>query len=103
LQSLELNGSGITDEGLQYLVGFEHLESLSLSSVEISDGGLLNFRSLTNLHVLTLRETKVTDRGLDALKGLRLTSLDVRRSAVTPDGVARFRGGDTELVVLGPK
>ena len=102
LESLELNGSSITDDGLKYLQGLNNLKSLGLSSVEITDDGLERLQGLKRLEVLTLHDTKITDRGLDSLRGLPLESLDIKRTAVTAEAIARLRKQHPEISVIGP-
>lgn len=66
-----LAGSSVQDDDLTVLESFANLEWLNLSTTHITDRGLERLASLTNLS--------------------SLSTLDLRFSSVTPEGVARLK------------
>jgi len=67
IQSLNLSGSQITDEGLQSLPRLPGLHEISLHNTKIGDAGLARVGALKHLRQLNLLHTKVTDAGIEAL------------------------------------
>src|SRR4030042_1383652 len=79
LQSLGLNGTNVTDAGLEHLKGLTELTRLALYDTKVSDLGLRHLKGLTHLKRLCIRGTdphvrscgtKVPDAELEHLKGL---------------------------------
>ncbi len=92
LKKLSLINTVITDKGLAHLKGLTHLETLDLSATKITDQGLANLKGLANLRELNLGLTKITDAGLDHLKGLtQLRKLDLFLTKVTADRVRELQ------------
>lgn len=115
LEVLDLGGSKTTDLGIEKLAGLGKLRDLNLSRTAAGPAGLAGIAKLpierlnlwrakrTNdeamapltamrtLRSLDLSETAVSDRGLAALGGMPLEQLYLRGTAVTAEGVARFR------------
>lgn len=86
LESLELCGNELGDEGIEALLGgtFTRLQSLRLSYNDISDAGarmLAETKSLPRLRELNLRRNRIADAGIRALCSGdfpdRLTSLNL--------------------------
>jgi hypothetical protein len=83
LQRLFLDGTLITDAGLEPLEGLTGLIELSLSHTSVKDAALIHLKGLTNLQWLSLAGTCITDAGLarlgeaSRLKGLRLADTEV--------------------------
>ncbi|MGA2257086.1 MAG: hypothetical protein ABSG53_20735 [Thermoguttaceae bacterium] len=67
LQDLELEDTKITDAGLEHLKGCRQLEYLSLTGTPIADAGLVRLEAMSQLKRLWLEGTKVTDVGLKKL------------------------------------
>ena len=67
---LVIQGSKITDGGLENLSGLVNLRHLDLEGTPISDAGLVHLRGLKRLWELKLADTNVTDAGMDHLTGL---------------------------------
>ncbi len=91
LTALYLGQTNITDDGLKHLSRLANLESLNLSGTQISDEGLKHLSSLTNLKSLLLDGTHVSDDGLKHLSGLtslQIVSLD--GTNVSDDGLKRL-------------
>ena len=65
-----LDGTQVTDAGLEHLKGLTRLQSLDLSGTQVTDAGLEHLKGLTQLQWLSLEGTQVTDAGLEHLKGL---------------------------------
>ncbi|NQU21740.1 MAG: hypothetical protein HQ567_10690 [Candidatus Nealsonbacteria bacterium] len=88
LESLSLEGSGVTDAALVHLGSLPSLQELMLESTAITDDGLSHLAKLTSLRSLSVEYTQVTDAGLahlqtlDNLKELSLTGTDVSQAAV---------------------
>ena len=80
LQVLTLNGTRVTDKGLEALTRLRMLQELQLS-FDITDDSAAILARCTNLRVLNLFNTKLTDRGLQPLGKLpQLKKLDLRGS-----------------------
>ena len=119
IQSLEINrlqcsGTGVTDDGLQYLnrntvqlhlsrtnvtdAGLHELSAiptldhLGIRGTAITDAGLAHLAGTKSLRVLTVTDTEVTDTGLAHLaKAKSLKALDVTNTKVTAEGVAALQ------------
>ena len=83
IQSLDLRGTGVTNEGLRHLEGLSHVQHLTLGNYihwsfasrtapvgPITDAGLVHLKGLIQLKQLDLSGLPITDSGLDALKDL---------------------------------
>ena len=88
LQTLDLNGTKVTDAGLMHFIGLPRLDYLSLANTAVSDAGLAQLNGLTRLRILNLIGTQVTDAGLARLNGLtKLQMLELHATKVTDAGV----------------
>ena len=65
---LLLNGSRVSDWGLQALEGMSQVRWLDLESTQVSDVGLEHLKTLTHLQYVNLQNTKVTDAGVAKLQ-----------------------------------
>ncbi len=68
LTYLDLQGTGISDQGLQHIGQLRILTRLNLINTPITDNGLEWLSELKNLKNLFLRGSKVTDEGVQRLK-----------------------------------
>jgi hypothetical protein len=75
---LNLNGTKITDEGLDPVLKLTHLTQLRLDETDITDAGLLKLARLKQLKTLNVYKTRVTDEGVKKLQA-ELPELDVIR------------------------
>ena len=101
LESLHLSNSKVTDDSLRVLGRLPTLTRLSLQGNRFTDRGLAHLKNLRRLEHLWVGlpeerpdggQTAITDAGLSSLEHLpKLTTLDVQRSKVTPDGLARLQ------------
>ncbi len=93
LNRLFLDGSQVTDAGLNHLAGHKSLTSVELRlSQRITDDGLKALAEIPGLTYLGLAGTKITDKGLQHLTGAKkLKSLRLHGTKVTPEGVALLR------------
>lgn len=87
---LNLRGTGITDEGLQYLSS-SPVKTLVLEDTEIDGSGFSSLKGLP-LKYLTLEGTKITNESLAALQGLPLEYLDLTGTAVSDEGLRNLIG-----------
>jgi Leucine-rich repeat (LRR) protein len=71
LHWLDLEGSGITDEGLAEISQLRTVEELLISGTEVTDAGMAHVAAMRNLKRLHLQDTKVTTVGLASLARLR--------------------------------
>jgi hypothetical protein len=71
LRTLELENTGVGDEGAAAIAKLIQLDTLSLAKSKVTDAALPVLAKLPNLTALDLTGTPVTPRGLAALKGLR--------------------------------
>jgi hypothetical protein len=92
LAELYLDGKdvAVTDAGLAVLSRLKNLRQLRLAG-KVSDGGLAHLKGLPRLHNLWLDNLPITDAGLEHLKGLRLDTLGVANTKVTPAAVEKLR------------
>jgi hypothetical protein len=91
LRGLALDGTRITDAGLEHLVGLHNLETLSISHTDVADKGLAVLGKLSALKILNISGTRVTGAGLAHLADLqRLEALDLSQTGVSADGLARL-------------
>jgi internalin A len=101
LESLSLNGTGITDAGLEHLKEMPHLKHLELHGTNVTDVGLANLAALGGLEGLFLGSTGLTDSGLETVRTLgKLRTLFLNNTKVTDAGLARLDGLD-HLVEFG--
>ena len=70
VQSINLAGTKITDDGLKHLANLEALQVLDLSRTDITDAGLEHLKGLTALRSLSLGDTKISDAAVETLKEL---------------------------------
>ncbi|HEY9712782.1 MAG TPA: hypothetical protein V6C72_04895 [Chroococcales cyanobacterium] len=68
LQTINLSGSGITDNCLPVLSRIKSLEVVELAQTKLTDKSLPYFEKLPRLQKLDLRGTLITDSGLGAFK-----------------------------------
>ena len=61
-----LDGTRVSDEGMEYLSGMSTLDTLSLNGTEIGDDGLAHLSKMTELSSLRLYGTRVTTEGVAA-------------------------------------
>jgi hypothetical protein len=87
-----LDGSPITDAGLEHLKGLTRLKELLLNGPQVTDAGLEHLKGLTQLQFLGLNHTHVTDAGLGQLNGLtQLQWLDLDGAQVTGAGLQHLK------------
>ena len=92
LESLNLNGSAVSDPQLQQLASLTELSSLNLGSTLITDKGLRHLSQLQQLSDLNLRFTTVSDTGLKSLTAIKgLSSLDLDGTDVRDAGLQHLR------------
>ena len=83
-----LNGTRVSDAGLEHLKGLTRLQELCLGGTKVSDAGLKHLKGLTQLKTLYLGQTAVGDTGLQYLKGLtQLKTLYLDQTKVSDAGV----------------
>ena len=70
LAGLGLDGSGVTEKGLEEVGTLPNLKVLTLSVTNVGDAGLKHVGRLTTLTALAANTVKATDAGLAHLKGL---------------------------------
>jgi Leucine-rich repeat (LRR) protein len=108
---VDLNGTTVTDAGLEHLKRLIQLQRLSLAFTKVTDAGLKHLNGLTQLQRLDLAFTKVSNAGLGHLEGLtELQSLNLSGTSVTDAGVGHLTGltnlgtldlGNTEVTDKG--
>jgi hypothetical protein len=69
LQQLEVHHCRVTEDDLEYLVGFANLKVLRFNGCpQLTDDGLKHLEELRNLGFLSFQVTQVTRAGLESLK-----------------------------------
>ena len=97
---LSIDGTQVTDAGLEHLHGLPNLESLQISGLranfvgvnphdfEITGSGLVHLNDLPNLKNLNLSQTAIADSELKHLEGLTsLEKLTLADTRITGDGL----------------
>lgn len=100
LHELYLNGTQLTDSGLQYVIHLTNLWSLCLNNTSVSDEGVRLFGSLASLSLLSLEQTRVTGKGFVAVTNNDAFNLYLAGSAVDDDGVRIITERLTSLMRL---
>jgi Leucine-rich repeat (LRR) protein len=88
----DANGSTITNDQLKYFAGLSMLNSLTLNKTAITDEGLAQLRPLApNLETLALSDTRISDRGLDEIAYLHnIKVLNLKNTKVTDEGMKKL-------------
>lgn len=82
---LKLDGTLLTDAGMEIIDAFPKLTRLQLANTEITDEGLIKLQKLERLQHLNLVGTRVTAAGVAQLKNLKaLKTLYLYRTSVNP-------------------
>jgi hypothetical protein len=68
IQSLDLHGTQVSDQGLAHLSELDKVEELNLGETQVTDAGLKHLKGLTKLYYLNLMGTQVTNEGVKKLK-----------------------------------
>jgi hypothetical protein len=92
LTHLDVDGAKITDRSAPHLAKLQNLEVLALRNTQITSRGLAEIARLPRLKHLYLTGTAVDDEGLRHLAEVEtLETLDVRLTSVTVAGREQFR------------
>jgi hypothetical protein len=98
LQTLDVAGTQMTDDGLEYLSRLNRLKTLNLSGTDVTNAGMAYLRGFKQLQQLYLGDTKVT--ALGELEGLtKLQRLGLNGTQV-PDAELVHLEGLTNLETL---
>ena len=101
LEWLILDGTKVTNAGMQQIKGLSKLKTLYTSKTRVGDDGLAFIAELGQLERLKINETPISDRGLLKLKGLKsLTYLEIHQTAVTDDAIEELRRALPKLEVV---
>ena len=101
LQTLGVNGIGITKHGMRTLGSLTRLQGLHLSETQIDDAELKHINGLTNLESLNLSKTRITGEGLKELQGMtRLRYLNLSGTQVTDAGLEHLLLLKSHLLIL---
>lgn len=100
LRSLALDGSLLTDRGIEALADLPDLELVTLSGPlnaagRLTDASLATLGKLRSLRFLSLGGGRFTAAGLDALQGLPLDRLDLDAIEASEAALARLVAGRT--------
>lgn len=91
LTHLDLSRTSVGDELLKMISQLPSLEAISLNDTQVTDEGLRSLRNCSNLRMINLRGTRITDEGLKHLTSLpNLKDVDVFLTNVTRNGVSAF-------------
>lgn len=104
LERLYLRHMPVTDAGMEHLRNLRHLRHLYLSYTQITDQSAEILAGFERLEKLRLLGTQVSDQSIVKLSGLRhLEELDVRKTRVTKRGLDPFRSRPgLNLLANGP-
>ena len=96
LRQLHLDGTQITDVGMESLARIPSIVHLHLFDTQIGDSGVAHLSRLPNLVSLDLARTKVTDEGLKHLSGhQKLRTLMLSDTAVSDAGMKHLTSNST--------
>jgi len=68
LESLSLNFTSVSDDGVSHLSELKRLEYLGLAETEITDAQFVSLEEMTGLQFIDLRGTPVTNVGVERLR-----------------------------------
>lgn len=92
IQSLNIGHTRITGAGLARLAKLSHLTRLDITGTAVDDTELARLPALPRLESLVLKETRITDGALEFVGRFpHLREMDVRRTAVTAQGLLQLR------------
>ena len=101
LESLSLDRTAVTDEGLAHLRDLTRLKRLSLYATPVSASGLAHLERMVELEELMLPELTFADADLAHLAGLhKLRGLSLSGKGITNAGIAHLRSM-TSMDALG--
>ena len=102
LESLDVENTKITDQGLAHLVDLPRLVSLNIAAcVGVTDSGLHLVSMMRTLETLNLSRTKVTETGMSHLRGLPdLRELDLNGCFEIDDFAMHFIASFPRLEVI---
>lgn len=87
---VSLDGSKITDKGIDLLLDCPNITALHLQKTGVTDESLKKFNAFKNLDYLALEQTKVTAEGLNAIAGLPIKHLAMQGCELTEDCFKAF-------------
>ena len=91
LHGLRLQGTRITDVGIEHLGVFHDLVGLSLNGTQISDGALTVLSKLPQLESLYLSRTSISNSAIAVLRDFpKLMTIDLYHTKVTEVGIAEI-------------
>ena len=88
--SVAMSLPGTRETASEYLAKIgqlSHMGHLDLTETNVTDADLAALRGASSLKSLVLNDTSVSDEGLKHLIGLPLTTLNLRRTKITPAGL----------------
>ncbi|MDZ4832499.1 MAG: protein kinase [Candidatus Melainabacteria bacterium] len=93
LESVNLNNTGITGEGLKQLPGkFQKVQVLHLSANALTDADILPVAQLPRLAILELMLNAITDKTPEMLAKVRsIQSVDLSHCEITPKGLEALK------------
>jgi RNA polymerase sigma factor (sigma-70 family) len=101
LESVLIQSSKVTADGVKSLIGIEKLRSLTLCGNDIGAAGFAHLGTLTRLEYLNLESTRCTDDDVARLRPLaNLTDLDLGYNPGVTDAGLRHLAGLKKLVGL---
>jgi len=91
IDTIELTGTGVTDDDLALLAPLPKLPQLHLDGTKISDRGLAHLKNV-ELSKVALGETQITDAGLKHLSGqTKLRTLNLAGTRIGDEGLAHLK------------
>jgi Leucine-rich repeat (LRR) protein len=91
IQSLNLNGSRVTNHGLKDLGKLSHLTTLDVRNTPVDSDGAAAIASVPSLEVLRIEGSRFSDSGVSALQPLKsLRVLDISHIRLTAQGWQQF-------------
>jgi serine/threonine protein kinase/Leucine-rich repeat (LRR) protein len=91
IRSVNLSGTGVSDDDLYALNDVPNLQDLSLARTRVTDDGLVHVRQLEGLWSLDLANTQISNEGLSHIERLtQLRDLNLTKTKVTDQGMARL-------------
>jgi hypothetical protein len=90
VQFITLDGSKITDKGMELLLNCPNVRSMHLQKTGITDAALKKFPAFKNLEYLSLEKTRVTAEGLNAITGLPIKHLAMEGCELSEDCFKAF-------------
>lgn len=94
LRNLEVGGVSLPETAIDVIASLTSIDRLVANQCQLSDGSVAKWTTLTNLDKLFVERNPLTDACIpDLIQFAPMTSLAIRLTEISPDGIARLHAG----------